>query len=191
MTEGFESIIADIPSEDYRDRKMGLRLQIPRSLLIESLHIVCQPLSEPFGDASLLKGVRPDADRDILTFDDDLFFTRAAVAPITPDDGGPADVDHPDLHEDLISVTHPSAEVAFEVNRRERKVMLEQDVGVFDAQFSAEEFFHGQMEVMHEAGIVNDSRIVDIAETDLDQFSKRHRQGPFSDTTRMKHPGSF
>jgi len=30
------------------------------------------------------------------------------------------------------------------------------------------------MEVMHEAGIVDDTGIVNVTETDLDQLSKRH-----------------
>ena len=85
-----------------------------------------------------------------------------------------ADVDHPDFHVDLIAVTHSPLEVALEVNSGERKILFVQYVCVIDPQLVAEELFHGQMEVMHEAGIVNNPGMIDISETDFDQLSKSH-----------------
>jgi hypothetical protein len=45
---------------------------------------------------------------------------------------------------------------------------------IIDLHFGAEEFLHRQMEVMHETGIVDDTRIINVTETDLYRLSKRH-----------------
>jgi hypothetical protein len=46
--------------------------------------------------------------------------------------------------------------------------------GVINSDFAAEEFLHGYVEVMHEARIVDDTGVVNVTKTDLDQLLKRH-----------------
>jgi hypothetical protein len=52
------------------------------------------------------------------------------------------------------------------------------DIRKIDAENRGEKFLDGQMKVMHETGIVNDTGIVYIAEADLDRSSKSHAVFP-------------
>jgi hypothetical protein len=66
------------------------------------------------------------------------------------------------------------AKIGFQMDCWQGKVAFVKHVGIIDSQSGAEKFLDGQVEVMHEAGIIDDPGIVDVAETDLDGGAKNH-----------------
>jgi hypothetical protein len=58
-----------------------------------------------------------------------------------------------------------------------------QQICIIDPDFAAEELLHRKMEIMHETWIVNDTRIINVAETDFYWLSKRHESIPSFKTT--------
>jgi hypothetical protein len=133
-----------------------------------------QFLPKPRGHGDLLKGVRGHAHGDIFPLHHQFFLLAAPVAPVPSGDRRATHVEHADFHVDAVPVAQSPSKVALQADRGKGDVAPVKHIREVDAQLALEELLNGQVKVVHEAGIVNDSSIVDVSETHFNGGAKGH-----------------
>jgi len=177
--------------ENHPGRGKGKTRSIfPHLLLcfsIGPLHVIRQTLSQPFGYFHFRKGVRAYTHCYILPLYHEFLFVHSSEALVTPGDGTLTEFDDPDFHGDLVPIAYPALKISLEMDSGQRDIPSVYHLGIINSDFGAEEFFHGKMEVMYEARIVDDTGVVNVTKANLYQLLKRHGLNP-SFHVRPGHP---
>jgi hypothetical protein len=108
------------------------------------------------------------------------FFLILQVGPIAEFYRASAHGEDPYFDVKMITESKRPAKVGFKVNSGKPDAVFQKHRGIINTEFIAEKFFQSDMEVVKKTGIINNARLVDIAETNFKIGPKRcHAEPPF------------